>query len=69
MSFAPAARVAENDFADLADLAALRRDLHAHPELGFEEDRTVRQERRNGMASLRMEPPWLRRLRIGSQPR
>ncbi len=26
--------------ADLAELVALRRDLHAHPELGFEEERT-----------------------------
>ncbi|MEM9198777.1 MAG: amidohydrolase [Pseudomonadota bacterium] len=26
---------------DLADLVALRRDLHAHPELGFEEHRTA----------------------------
>ena len=26
---------------DLAELTAIRRDLHAHPELGFEEHRTV----------------------------
>jgi len=29
------------DLADLAPLIALRRDLHAHPELGFEEHRTA----------------------------
>ena len=27
--------------ADHAELTALRRDLHAHPELGFEEHRTA----------------------------
>ncbi len=28
------------------ELTAIRRDMHAHPELGFEEDRTVRHRRR-----------------------
>ena len=34
-----------NDFLsreDLEQLVALRRDLHAHPELGFEEERTAK---------------------------
>jgi amidohydrolase len=29
-----------SDFIDVTELVALRRDLHAHPELGFEEERT-----------------------------
>ena len=32
--------VPDNDPFDLAAMIALRRDLHAHPELGFEEERT-----------------------------
>ena len=44
MSMQPEVLAAEREPGEpggLADLAALRRDLHAHPELGFEEDRTA----------------------------